>query len=124
MSYVKTLKNGEINAKKAKNNKLTPYDKFMAKRKATTLPYRKNMVLFSPQNLTEARLIIDAVKNKKGAIFNVANRDAVLKQRLLDFLSGAEYSLGFSIKKIDVDKYLVLPSGVQFLTSDDLTSNC
>lgn len=117
MSYVKTLKNGEIRPKKPKNQKLTPYDKFMAKRKATTLPYTKNMLLLSPKSMFDARLIVDNVKQNKGVIFSVADVDLVLKQRLLDFLMGAEYSLGLSIKKIDDNKYLILPKGMQVVSN-------
>ncbi len=123
MSYIKTLKSGEIRPKNTKNRKLTPYDRFMAKRKASPLPFISKTRSFTPKNMFDAHLIIDEIKHGNGVIFNLKDRDEVLRQRILDFLSGAEYTMGFSLKKLDDCKYLAIPKGMQIVSDFDLTSN-
>ncbi|MBQ8177577.1 MAG: cell division protein SepF, partial [Clostridia bacterium] len=114
---------GEIRPKKTKNRKLTAYDRFMAKRKASPFPYAQKMQTFTPKNLFDARLIVDQIKAGNGVIFNLKNLGEVLSQRLLDFLSGAEYALGFNVKKLDEYKYLATPKGMQIISDFDLNFN-
>lgn len=116
MSYVKTLKNGEIQPKNPKKRKLTPYDKFMAKRKPSTLPYQRNLVLCTPKNLFELQKIIEELKLKRGVLFDLKSASAVEHQRMLDYLSGAVFALGARLDKIDYSKYLITPRGMDIST--------
>ena len=119
MSYIKTLKNGEIQTKKAKNSKMTPYDAFVAKKRPSTTPYRQKITIFTPKNFADAEKIIDEVQSKNGVIFDLKALSSVERQRTLDFLSGAVYSIKATLKRIDEDKYLITPSGMSILSALD-----
>lgn len=116
MSYIKTLKNGEIQAKKPKNSKLTPYDAFVAKKHPSTTPYRQKVTITSPKNFTDAEKIVDELQSKNGVIFDLKNLSPVDRQRMLDFLCGAVYSVKATLKRIDDDKYLITPKGMSILS--------
>lgn len=119
MSYIKTLKNGEILTKKAKNRKLTPYDRFMAKKPPSTIPYSKKITITSPKSINDLQKIVDQIKSKKGVMLDLEKANQVEHQRALDFLGGAIYSLNADIKKISNSKYLITPKGMDIIFSYD-----
>lgn len=119
MSYIKTLKNGEIRKKKTKNSEITPYDAFVAKKRPSTTPYKQKLTITTPKNFVDAEKIIDEVQSKNGVIFDLKNLSPVDVQRTLDFLSGAVYSIKATLKRIDEDKYLITPPDMRILSSLD-----
>ena len=81
MSYVNTLKNGEILAKKPKNRKLTPYDKFVAKNRNLKLNSVEKVVFSRLKTFQDAERILDEVLKKRGVIFEFEEADSVVHQQ-------------------------------------------
>ena len=113
MSYIKTLKNGEIHSKKGKSSKLTPYDRFVAKSRNPRINNTEKLIFSAPKTLMEAEKIVDEVLLKRGVIFHLDNVDIVLRQRILDFLLGSNYVMKSELKVIGCGKYLITPKGMQ-----------
>lgn len=113
MSYVSTLKNGEILSKKPKNRKLTPYDKFIAKNRNVKLNNVEKVVFSKLKTLQDAEKILDEVLKKRGVIFEFAEVDSVVHQRTLDYIRGANYLLKGELKLLSRGKYLLLPKGME-----------
>ena len=113
MSYVNTLKNGEILAKKTKNRKLTPYDKFIAKNRNLKLNSVEKVFFSRLKTFQDAEKILDEVLKKRGVIFEFEEVDSVVHQRTLDFLRGANYLLKGELKLLSKGKYLLLPKGME-----------
>ncbi len=118
MSYVKTLKNGEIQPKIKKNKPITEYDCFMMKKRPSATPENKNLVFYFPKNLFDASKIIVEVRALKGVLFNLNELGAVEQQRVLDYLSGAVFALDAKMEKISKTQYLLLPKGMQISSFD------
>lgn len=116
MSYLNILKNGEILTKNAKKRKLTPYDRFMAKKRPTTTPFTQNITITAPKNIVDLQKIVDEIKRKKGVLLNFEKASDVDHQRMLDYLAGATYTLSATVKKISNYKYLVIPKGMEIIT--------
>ena len=113
MSYVNTLKNGEILVKKPKNRKLTPYDKFVAKNRNLKLNSVEKVFFSRLKTFQDAEKILDEVLKKRGVIFEFEEVDSVVHQRTLDFLRGANYLLKGELKLLSKGKYLLLPKGME-----------
>lgn len=119
MSYINTLKNGEILKKKTKNKRLTSYDRFMAKRTPSARPYAQNLTFSIPKNFNELQKIVDELKKNNGAILSIENLSEVESQRTLDFISGVVYALELDFKKVSKDKYLLTPKGMEIVSHLD-----
>ncbi len=121
MSYIKILKNGEIQPKIKKNRQITEYDSFMAKKRPNATPENKNLVFCYPKNLFEASKIVSEVRALKGVLFNLNKLGLVEQQRVLDYLSGASFALDAKIETISKNQYLFIPKGIE-ISSFDLYS--
>lgn len=63
-----------------------------------TTSYAK-VVIYQPLSFDDTQNIIDNLKNRKPIVVNLDSLDADLAQRVLDFMSGAVYSLDGTIQK-------------------------
>lgn len=70
------------------------------------------IIIHSPTTYRDIQMLIDQLKLRQQVIvdFSTVNRDAVY--RALDFMSGAIYALGGSIKQISQNIFLFAPAGV------------
>ena len=70
------------------------------------------MVVYQPQNFEDTQTIIDSLKGGRPVIVNLENLQIDAAQRVLDFISGAIYALGGSVRKISKGIFLLAPPGV------------
>lgn len=70
------------------------------------------VVIYSPKTYAEVQLLIDHLKAHEQVIVDFSTINQTSVYRILDFMSGAIYALGGSIKQIKKDLYLFVPSGV------------
>lgn len=75
------------------------------------------VVVLSPQNILETRELCDHLRSNKPIIMNVEGIDTPLAQRMVDFLSGAVYSLDGDIQKISSGIFLATPASIE-ITGD------
>ncbi|MCL2630665.1 MAG: cell division protein SepF [Firmicutes bacterium] len=113
MSFIETLKSGEI-PNKAKKSKTTRYDDFMASKTLKLADKSKNVVIVRPEGFQDVQKLIDKLKQRQGVIadFSRASNSA---QRMIDFLSGAVYALDGKIERIENKMYLMTPKGIDIL---------
>ncbi|MFA5449360.1 MAG: cell division protein SepF [Clostridia bacterium] len=115
MSYINTLKSGEIPAKTAKKRKQTPYDEYMAKKVLKVKDGGKDVAIIQPKSFDDVQKIIDGLKDGHGAIADFSISPPEISQRILDFLSGAAYGLDGKIECIDKKILLITPKDIQIV---------
>ncbi len=71
-----------------------------------------NVVISSPNSFKEVQALIDNLKRREPVIFNLEGVSKESAQRILDFMAGAAYALGGSMKRIKEYLFLVTPEGV------------
>lgn len=71
-----------------------------------------NVVISSPDSFKDVQALIDNLKRREPVIFNLEGISKESAQRILDFMSGAAYALGGSMKRIKEFLFLVTPEGV------------
>ncbi|MBR5192413.1 MAG: cell division protein SepF [Clostridia bacterium] len=69
--------------------------------------------VFKPSSLEEVSKIIDALKNGKNAVVHLEGLRAETQIRIIDFLSGAVYTLEGGVYEMSKDVYMFSPSGVE-----------
>jgi cell division inhibitor SepF len=70
------------------------------------------VVIYQPVSYDDTQTIIDNLKNRKPVVVNLETLDIDLAQRVLDFMSGAVYSLDGTIQKISKAIFILAPSNV------------
>ena len=68
--------------------------------------------VFSPRSYQDVVEIADALRNRQVVIVNLQNADRTLLQRVVDFTSGAAYTIDGKIQKLAESIYLVVPAGI------------
>ena len=119
MSYIETLKNGNIPKKKHKNKQLTPYDQFMAKKSPSATPIDPDLSTMRAKNLDDCIGIVNALRVHHGVVLDVSNLDRVQAQRILDFMSGAICALQGRVNRIGSNAYLFTTNGVNIIKAAD-----
>lgn len=76
----------------------------------------KNFLMFAPTSFDDVEIIIDHLKEREAVIINLKEIKPQIGQRILDFISGAIYSLDGSIQPIENGLFLLTPGGVGILT--------
>ncbi|MBN2851904.1 MAG: cell division protein SepF [Clostridia bacterium] len=66
--------------------------------------------VMQPESFEDARDICECLKAKQPVIINLENISRDLAQRIVDFVSGAIYSLEGDIKKISAGIFIVTPN--------------
>lgn len=84
-----------------------------AKRKKYT---PENVSVISPKSFADIQHLLDSLKLKEGFIVDFESVDVALSQRMLDFLSGAIYSLEGKIEQLKNKMYIILPKGLNIKT--------
>ncbi len=81
----------------------------------------QNVVVYEPRTPEDVQILIDYLRRREPAIVNLDNlEDEVIAQRILDYLSGAEYALGGSIHPIAGNIFLLTPEGVEITVPNDI----
>lgn len=73
------------------------------------------VVIMQPEAFDDARDICDHLKNKKPVVVNLENMSKETAQRVVDFLSGAVYSLDGDIQKVSTGIFLIAPNNVDIM---------
>jgi len=72
----------------------------------------KNLVVTSPNSYTDIQMLIESLQKGQPCIINLEGLDSTDAQRKLDFLAGAIYSMGGSIKTLQPNMYILTPNGM------------
>ncbi len=70
------------------------------------------VVVVSPESFDEARDIAEHLKSKKPVVINLEGVEREVARRIVDFLSGAVFSLDGNIQKISSGIFLIAPYNV------------
>lgn len=73
------------------------------------------VVVYQPLSFDDTQNIIDNLKNRKPIVVNLDALEADLAQRVLDFMSGAVYSLDGTIQKVSRGIFILAPSNVDIV---------
>ena len=73
---------------------------------------KMKMIVYQPITYDDTQNIIDNLKNRKPIIVNLESLEMDIAQRILDFISGAVYSLDGNIHKISKGIFILAPSNV------------
>ena len=83
--------------------------------------FYRNVVVYEPRTPEDVQILIDYLKRREPAIINLNDiDDTTIAQRILDFLSGAEYALGGSVHLIADNIFLLTPEGVEITVPYDI----
>jgi cell division inhibitor SepF len=68
--------------------------------------------IFKPRTMAQLLPAVDHLRAGKTVILNLEGVEKTLYRRMIDFISGAAYSLRVAIKKATDNSYCIAPSGV------------
>lgn len=74
------------------------------------------VVVVSIEEFDEAREVADHLRSKKPVVVNLEKLDKEIGRRVVDFISGAVYSLGGSIQKVSGGIFLIAPYNVDIMS--------
>lgn len=80
-----------------------------AKRKAEAGPSDVNVRIFHPKTIEDANAIADELVSEKIVVMNLEEVDMAAAQRIVDFVSGACYSVDGNLQKIAKKAFIVTP---------------
>lgn len=71
-----------------------------------------NVAIYSPKTYADVQDMIDNLRKNESIIVNLEEIEASSAQRILDFLSGAAYAIGGSMKRLKENcTFLITPQG-------------
>ncbi len=73
------------------------------------------VVIMHPESFDDAQGICDHLKNKKPVVINLEDIDKDTAQRIVDFMSGAVYSLDGTIQKVSNGIFIIAPNNVDLM---------
>lgn len=73
-----------------------------------------NVNLYTPKSYADVQSMIDILRRNESIIVNLEGIESASAQRILDFLSGAAYALGGSMRRLDEKRlnFLITPQGM------------
>ena len=95
------------------SSKITP----MRSSRRSSLPVNMEVCVIKPTSMEDTREIADTLVEKSTVVLNLEGIDVELAQRIIDFTSGACYSLGGSLQKVSSYIFILGPEGVD-ITGD------
>ena len=102
----KIFKQKEVVQKEPKETLQTPKKGKIVNIHTTT---QLKVVVVQPMAFEDSKEIADHLKTKKPIVVNLENIDREVAKRIIDFLSGAVYSLDGNIQKISNGIFLIVP---------------
>ena len=88
-------------------------------------PGSGNVALFAPKSFSDVQGMIEHLRRNEPIIVDLEGVEQESAQRVLDFLSGASYALGGSMRRVKdmTPTFLITPSGTGIMdTNDDRSS--
>jgi len=73
------------------------------------------VVVVQIEEFDEAREVADHLRSKKPVVINLEKLEKDVARRVIDFISGAVYSLGGSIQKVSGGIFLIAPYNVDIM---------
>lgn len=77
------------------------------------------LIVKKPQSYDEATTICDYLKNKRPVVVNLEDLQRDVAQRIIDFLSGATYSLEGNIHTVTNSIFIIAPKNVDVTGEDE-----
>ena len=80
-----------------------------------------NVTIYSPKSYADVQDMIDNLKRNESIIVNLEGIESASAQRILDFLSGAAYALGGSMRRVKEmhSTFLITPQGTGITDTND-----
>lgn len=95
------------------SSKITP----MRSSRKASIPVNMEVCVIRPSSMEDTREIADTLVDRSTVVLNLEGIDVELAQRIIDFTSGACYSLGGSLQKVSSYIFILGPEGVD-ITGD------
>lgn len=95
------------------SSKITP----MRSSRKANIPVNMEVCVIRPSSMEDTREIADTLVDRSTVVLNLEGIDVELAQRIIDFTSGACYSLGGSLQKVSSYIFILGPEGVD-ITGD------
>ena len=95
------------------SSKITP----MRSSRKANIPVNMEVCVIKPSSMEDTREIADTLVDRSTVVLNLEGIDVELAQRIIDFTSGACYSLGGSLQKVSSYIFILGPEGVD-ITGD------
>ncbi|MCR5215824.1 MAG: cell division protein SepF [Lachnospiraceae bacterium] len=106
-------------SKRPASNNIVSYNQ-PAKKPAAKTSSQLLLRVIKPVSLEDGRDISDTLTSGRAVVLNLEDVDADLAQRIIDFSSGACYSIGGNLLKISTYIFVVTPSSID--VSGDISS--
>jgi len=74
------------------------------------------VIVCEPERFEEAQALVDHLKNRKQVILNFEATPPEVSQKIIDFISGAVYSLDGQSQQLGKNIFLFAPSSVEITT--------
>ena len=71
------------------------------------------MMIVEPETFDDSQSIADYLRERKPVVINFETTDQDVAKRIVDFVSGATYSLDGNIQKVGKDIFLCVPSNIK-----------
>ena len=91
---------------------------FQSEKKAKTVNFAQSqmqVVLVKPDRFDDVTEIADHLNAKKTVVLNLETANRETSRRIIDFISGAAYANGASIKKVANNTFIVVPANVDVM---------
>lgn len=91
---------------------------FQSDRKSKTVNFAQSqmqVVLVKPNRFDDVTEIADHLNAKKTVVLNLETANRETSRRIIDFISGAAYANGASIKKVANSTFIVVPADVDIM---------
>lgn len=83
----------------------------------------QQVIIVAPTQINAAQEICNHIQTGRTVICNFEKCDNASPQRILDFINGAAYALGGSVKRVSSHIFLVLPQSVSLINENDNTDS-
>lgn len=93
-------------ARMEKKNNVLPYNR------KTNKSTGMSVCVIKPNSLEDGREISDTLVSGRAVLLNLEDVDGDMAQRIIDFTSGACYSMGGNLQKVSTFIFVVTPSSV------------
>ena len=107
----------EVQSPRENNSKTLRKGQPQGKVVPISAPLDRKVIIRSPQNILEIKELVDHLRSRSTVIMNVEKIDSALAQRMVDFLSGAVYSIDGDMEKLSAGVIIAVPNGID-LTAD------
>jgi len=115
MEPVKPIKQQSVKPLKQQSVKPQNVVSFQSVQKSADSGTQKasKVILVEPRTYSEATEIADHLKNRRAVVVNLQQIEKDEGRQIIDFLSGAVYTIGGEIQKIGANIFLCAPDNVE-----------